>query len=108
MSFWKRIIEFNDKYFPGWRENKELIFFSNAIAGEVGELCGLVKRLYGGGTNKHPPVTRCDLVFEIIDYMIYSILFLELLGISEDSFRFYFDLKMNQLYERMNRRDEDG
>jgi len=37
MSFWKRIIEFNDKYFPGWRKNKELIFFSNAIAGEVGD-----------------------------------------------------------------------
>ena len=108
MSFWKRIIEFNDKYFPGWRKNKELIFFSNAIAGEVGELCGLVKRLYGGGTNKHPPISQSDLVFEVVDIMIYCILFLESLGISEDSFQLYFDLKMNQLYERMNRRDEDG
>lgn len=47
---WKNIINFNNMFFPGWRNKKE-IYYSHALAGEVGEVCNAVKHRCGGGTN---------------------------------------------------------
>ena len=103
MDFWDKILKFNNKYFMGWRLT-EPIFYSNAIAGETGELCGLIKKIYGGGTNNRTmKVTKKDLAFEIVDIWIYSILLLELMGISKKDFMKFFDEKIKMLYERMER-----
>jgi len=100
MSLWDQIIEFNDEYFPGWRDNRELIFFSNALAGETGEICNMVKKLYGGGTNKStPPITK--VVFEAVDVYIYLVLFLEALEVDENIFCSAFAEKMRINRERM-------
>jgi len=102
MREWKEIIEFNDKYFPNWRENKELIFFSNALAGEVGEVCGLVKRLYGGGTNKSKPrPSKGNVAMECVDVFVYMVLLLESLGIDREMFQKYWDIKHDILKRRM-------
>lgn len=99
MLNWRRIIEFNDKYFPYWRKT-EPIFYTNALAGEVGELCNLVKKLYGGGTNRRK-VTSDDLAEEAVDVLIYLVLFLESIDIHEADFEHYFSSKMQTLVNRM-------
>ena len=102
MSLWEQIIEFNNEYFPGWRNNQELIFFSNALAGEVGEICNKVKKLYGGGTNKNTP-SQTDMIFEAVDVYIYLVLFLEAYEVDEHIFASVFAEKMRINKERMIR-----
>ena len=103
MSLWDQIIEFNDEFFPGWRDNRELIFFSNALAGEVGEICNKVKKLYGGGTNKNTP-SQTDMIFEAVDVYIYLVLFLEAFEVDENIFASVFAEKMRINKERMIQR----
>ena len=103
MSLWDQIIKFNDEYFPGWRDNRELIFFSNALAGEVGEICNKVKKLYGGGTNNNSP-SSTDMIFEAVDVYIYLVLFLEALEVDENIFCSAFAEKMRINKERMIQR----
>lgn len=75
---WNRIVDFNEKYFPGWRQ-AEYVFYSNAIAGEAGELCNSVKHLAGGGTHKLN-VTTFDLMDELADLFVYIVLMSETVG----------------------------
>ena len=51
---WYQILAFNDKYFPKWRET-DPVYYSNALAGETGEVCNAIKHMIGGGTNRIPP-----------------------------------------------------
>jgi len=99
MTKWKKILEFNDKYFPNWRE-VDLIYYSNALAGEVGEICNLVKKSIGGGTNKRS-VCEEEIAIEGVDIFIYLTLLLERLGISRERFKEIFDFKMRVLVRRM-------
>jgi hypothetical protein len=43
---WDEVIQFNERYFPGWRRTSE-VFYSNALAGEVGEVCNMTKHRAG-------------------------------------------------------------
>jgi len=103
MTWWDQIIEFNDKYFLGWRESRYLIFFSNALAGEVGEICNLVKKSYQGGTNRKNVLLE-DLAIEAVDVFIYLVLYCEALGINERAFTHWFEKKMQINKERMESR----
>ncbi len=98
---WNKVIEFNDIYFPGWRKNKEPIFFSNALAGEVGEVCGLVKRFYGGGTNNRTIPLPSEMLEEAVDVFIYLVLFCESLTCNELDFDRVFTRKIKKLEQRM-------
>ena len=49
MTSWEDIISFNEKYFLDWRNVSE-VHYSNAMAGEVGEVCDGTKKRVGGGT----------------------------------------------------------
>jgi len=106
MSLWDDIIEFNDEYFPQWRKNRDIIFFSNALAGEVGEICNLVKKLYGGGTNNDLQfaVHEDKIKKETVDVYIYLVLLLEALNTDEKNFKKLFDDKMTINKNRMKRR----
>jgi len=86
MNKWNEIIKFDDKYFPNWRSKRELIFMSNALAGETGEVCGIIKSFYGGGTKEKPRPTLAEIMEEVIDVIIYLVLFSECLGYNEDLF----------------------
>jgi len=99
-SVWKRILEFNNKYFTNWREAHP-IFYSNAMAGELGEICSMIKRMAGGGTNKKGTVLGHDVVTECVDLLIYMVLLVENLGFHCSDFKAALDSKINVLYERM-------
>ena len=97
------INEFNDKYFPGWRE-WENIYYSNAVAGEAGELCNVVKKSIGGGTKhdlRSPAEFDRDIKEEIADMAIYLHIFALKLGTKLDAL---IRLKMKELERRMNER----
>jgi len=99
-EIWNKVIKFNDKYFPGWREIP-LVYYSNALAGETGELCNLVKHALGGGTNKRKVSPR-EFALEASDILIYLILFLERAGITKEKFEELFNFKMKVNRERMS------
>ncbi len=76
-TLWDEIITFKDEFFPGWRETP-LIYLSNALAGEAGEVCNAVKHRLGGGTHKSNP-TDAKLLEEAADVFIYLVLLAEVL-----------------------------
>ena len=98
---WKQVIEFNDQYFPNWRSEFETIFASNALAGEVGEVCNKVKKLYGGGTNNRGKITKYDVVEECVDVFIYMVLLVESLDCTDLEFEAEFYSKIKKLEQRM-------
>lgn len=97
------VIKFNNRYFPNWK-NVEDVYYSNAIAGECGELCNLVKKLNGGGTNNKTP-SKEELFKECADIFIYLSLFLMKNDISSNEFKEIIINKIGQNYERMNNKN---
>lgn len=103
-KMWQAIIKFNDVYFPNWRA-RELILYSNALAGETGELCNAVTKLYGGGTKPLPKgVALINSRIEAVDVFIQLVLFLEAQGLDSEMFEYYFNLKFAKIKERMESR----
>lgn len=99
---WQRIIRFNNTYFPDWK-TREIIFISNALAGEVGEVCNAVKHYYGGGTKKS--LTGYsekvdDILKEISDTFIYQVLLVEMLD-TKERFRWILNKKIDENEVRM-------
>jgi NTP pyrophosphatase (non-canonical NTP hydrolase) len=80
---WDEVIQFNERYFPGWRRTSE-VFYSNALAGEVGEVCNMTKHRAGGGTNRSKP-SAYELMDEIADVFIYLELLVEIMGLDVSS-----------------------
>ena len=99
-EIWIEIIDFNDKYFPGWRDEHE-IYYSNALAGEVGELCNMVKHRAGGGTNKSTP-DDYELIEECADVFIYLSLLIGSKRVSSLEFEHIIRDKMAINVQRMN------
>jgi len=108
MLSWNEVIEFNNKHFPEW-DKREIIYYSNALAGETGEVCNKVKKFYGGGTHKEK-ITKRDIVEECVDVYVYLVLLVETLGYDEFMFLNTFDGKLQELYRRMafNSSEESG
>jgi NTP pyrophosphatase (non-canonical NTP hydrolase) len=82
-AVWDEVIKFNNQYFPGWRGVQE-VFYANALAGEVGEVCNAVKHRAGGGTNKSNP-SAFALMDELADVFIYLELLVERMGLDVTS-----------------------
>lgn len=99
---WDNIIKFNNKYFPDWRSVEE-IYYSNAIAGEAGEICNAVKHRCGGGTNKKQVSTH-ELMDEIADTFIYLELLIEKQGLDVTSLAYAINSKVKKNIERMESR----
>ncbi len=100
---WERVVAFNDKWFPMWR-NHNPVFYSNAMAGEVGEICSITKRLAGGGTNTkaHEGENRYYMLAEeAADVFIYSILLLQSNHTDLDEFFVHVWHKLDILEKRM-------
>lgn len=92
LELWEDVIKFNDKHFPNWRDII-LVYYSNALAGEVGEVCNLVKHKVGGGTNNDNPSEE-KIIEELVDVNIYLILLAERLGFDHKKF-------VNQFYKKL-------
>jgi len=80
---WDEVIQFNERYFRGWRGVDE-VFYSNALAGEVGEVCNMVKHRAGGGTSKSNP-SAYTLMDELADVFIYLEILVERMGLDVTS-----------------------
>lgn len=109
-STWKEITDFNDEHFPGWRKTPVpgfnagagLIYLTNALAGEVGEICGDSKKLVGGGTNRAKPMPTVEkMISEVADMEVYKVLLCEYLGQDEAAFAVAVRKKIAVNCERM-------
>ncbi len=98
---WQEIETFNNQHFPDWR-TWDWRLLSNALAGEVGEVCDATKHAYGGGTNSTSgKITRRDIAKEVFDTFVYSAL---LIGAMEYTKEDYIEIckeKLLILYQRM-------
>ncbi len=101
-SMWRSVEQFNDQYFDGWRE-RSVFYYGNAMAGEAGEVCNALKKMYGGGT-KGDSASKDDLLEEASDVTIYLITILKHEGITLDDFSKAFEKKMKENVERMEAR----
>jgi NTP pyrophosphatase (non-canonical NTP hydrolase) len=97
---WEAVVAFNDRYFPGWR-GQDLVYYSNALAGEAGEFCGLVKKAAGGGTSNKAPPTRAEMLEELSDVWLYLVLAALRVGADEHEFRAAIRAKMRVNEERL-------
>ena len=109
-SLWEAIMRFNDAHFPNWRDTHP-VFYSNAIAGEVGEICGITKRVAGGGTNRKAYAGEnpyLKLREEVVDVFIYCILLLQSQHTDLDEFFIAASKKLEELEGRMKAVEEHG
>ncbi len=84
LDAWQAVLQFNDVHFHGWR-GEHPVFLSNALAGETGEVCEATKHQAGGGTNRRQVADR-EIVIELADVFIYSVLLAERLGYNAETF----------------------
>jgi NTP pyrophosphatase (non-canonical NTP hydrolase) len=100
-ELWHKLNQFQIKYFPGWRATSE-VYYSNALAGECGEVCNMVKHRAGGGTNKNNP-SDYKLLRELADVFIYLFLLVEYHGHDITSFIRVLDEKIDDNAARMEK-----
>ena len=100
MNEWDQITDFQDEFYPGWMENLPRLLYSNALAGEVGELCGVITHLDGGGTN-NDKYTDDMLLEEAVDVYIQLILLLARSGFKQIDFERAYRAKFLKLRERL-------
>src|SRR5437016_4531289 len=85
-------------------KHEDLRLISNAIAGEVGEICDATKHLYGGGTN--PMLVGKETIEhvaeEVFDSIVYHILLLGAMGYGLARFCNVANKKLDVLYARMD------
>lgn len=105
-EFWKLVVQINNEYIPRWRR-KNFVYLTNAIAGEVGELCNLTKKMAGGGThalNLGTIQLNRKVAFEIVDILVYLVMFCEIYGFRLVDLLMFARWKLNILMERMEKR----
>lgn len=101
-DIWRDIVTFNDTHFPDWR-SWDWRITSNALAGEVGEVCDSTKHAYGGGTNSASgKVTRRDIAKEVFDVFVYSVLLIGEMGYTREDYIRICEEKIRILYQRMD------
>jgi len=100
MNEWDQITDFQDEFYPGWMENLPRLLYSNALAGEVGELCGVITHLDGGGTN-NDKYTDDMLLEEAVDVYIQLILLLARSGFKQIDFERAYRAKFLKLRESL-------
>ena len=103
MNKWPMIIDFQDKFYPGWMENLPRLLYSNALAGEVGELCGVITHLDGGGTNNNK-YTDYMILEEAVDTYIQLVLLLARSGFEQIDFEVAYRAKFEKLRDRLESR----
>lgn len=104
MKGWKEIIEYQDKYYPGWMINKPITLYSTALAGEAGEVCGVITHLEGGGTNNRK-YTKEMVLHQCVDTYNQMILLLARYGFTPEQFSNEFDSVLLELYARLEEKN---
>lgn len=100
MIGWKKIVEFQEKFYPGWMTNKSKLLYGIALAGEAGEVCGVITHLEGGGTNLRE-YTNEMVLHQCVDTYIQIVLLLARYGFTPKHFSDEFNAVMKELYHRL-------
>lgn len=104
MIGWKEILDYQEKYYPGWMVNKQKLLFSTALAGEAGEVCGVITHIEGGGTNNRK-YTNEMVLHQCVDTYIQLVLLLARYGFTQEQFSNEFDVVMKELYRRLEEKN---
>lgn len=104
---WNKIMDVQKDFFPRWNNLPE-IYYGNAIAGEVGELCSLIKTRAGGGSRIKPRPTVTDVLEESSDIAIYLILLMSKLDVTPQEFLCHLEQKINAVRTRMHEGSKNG
>lgn len=102
---WNEILHLQERFYPNWRTQKPRLLYSTALAGEVGELCGTITHLDGGGTNNQK-YTEDMILEEAADTFIQLVLLLERSGFSSVDFNDALVNKILTLHNRLAKRCE--
>jgi hypothetical protein len=101
---WQTIAEFQQKFYPTWlSDDKPRLLFSNALAGEVGEVCGVITHLDGGGTNNRKYTERMVL-HQCVDSYVQLALLVMKSGFTYSDFEKEFWNVMSELYDRLEQK----
>ena len=84
-SIWNEILTLQGRIFPLWRTRTPRLLYSTALAGECGELCGVITHLEGGGTNAIR-YTEAMILEEASDLFIQLVLLIERSGFNRSDF----------------------
>lgn len=103
MIGWNEIIEFQKKFYPDWL-NKSVLLYATALAGEAGEICGVITHLEGGGTNLRK-YTEEMVLHQCVDTYNQLVLLLARYGFTPKQFSDEFDTVMKELYERLEEKN---
>jgi hypothetical protein len=93
------IESFQNDFYPDWKEKPRLLF-SNALAGEVGEVCGVVTHLDGGGTNNRK-YTEQEVLHQCVDSYVQLVLLVLRSGFTEKDFDREFQNVKKELEQRL-------
>lgn len=74
-------LEDSERWFPGL--SKEVAYTCLCLAGEVGELCNIVKKVGRGSLTLNEKV-HMDIVMEATDVLTYLLLLFEALGVDSE------------------------
>lgn len=96
---WNRIIEINDEYKPQWRD-WNLAVLGIGLGKEVGEVQDVISIWLGGGTNDKPIPSKYKAVTEVVDVLIYGIMFLETINTDYAEFKEIFKQKLETIEQR--------
>jgi len=102
---WDEIIHLQNRFYPNWRTKISRTLYSTALAGEVGELCGVITHLDGGGTN-NLKYSESMILEEAVDSFIQLILLVERSGFSFLDFNNALIEKIMVLHNRLALREE--
>jgi NTP pyrophosphatase (non-canonical NTP hydrolase) len=93
---WQEICHIQEQLYPDWRTKKPRLLYSTALAGELGELCGVITHLDGGGTNLQK-YTEAMILEEAADTYIQLVLLLERSGFGMTEFLSAVDDKLKHI-----------
>ena len=103
---WKEILEHQRQRYPDWMTEMTKELLATALAGECGEVCGVVTHLEGGGTNLEE-YNKEMVLHQCVDTYIQMVLLLARYGFGPDQFVTEFDATMVELYRRMKESQND-
>ena len=101
---WNQILHLQDRFYPSWRSNLPRTLYSTALAGEVGELCGIITHLDGGGTNNQK-YDNSMILEEAVDSFIQLILLIERSGFNYGDFNNALIHKILVLHKRLEKKE---
>jgi NTP pyrophosphatase (non-canonical NTP hydrolase) len=96
---WRTILKLQDERFPSWKTKLPNTLYCCGLAGEAGEVCGVVTHLEGGGTNNRK-YTKAMVLHQCADTYVQIVLLLAKYDFSEKDFEEELERTFKELADR--------